>query len=84
MDLTNQSLLFLDHDLDEDTNILTITIKDTLGSTIDSIVIENIKYKAFMRSLYLIATERTNPLESYVDNKLTYDVQADSVKVDFI
>ena len=84
MDLTNQSLLFLDHDLDEDTNLLTITIKDTLGSIIDTIVIENIKYKSLMRALSVIATERTNPLESFVDSKLTYDVQADSVKVEFI
>lgn len=84
MDLTNQSLLFLDHDLDEDTNLLTITIKDTLGSVIDTIIIENIKYKALMRALHVIATERTNPLESFVDSKLTYDVQADSVKVEFI
>lgn len=84
MDLTNQSLLFLEHDLDEDTNILTITIKDSLGVIIDNIVIENIKYKALMRSLYVIAAERTNPLENYVDNKLTYNVQEDSVKVEFI
>jgi hypothetical protein len=84
MDLTGQSSLYIDHDLDEETNILTMTIKDELGVPIDTIVIENIKYKALMRTLYLIATERTNPLETWVDNKLTYNVQEDSVKVEFI
>lgn len=84
MNLVGQPVLYFDHDLDEDTNILTITINDSLGNPIDTIEIENIKYKAFMRALAVIAIERTNPLEDHQDNKLTYDVQADSVKVEFI
>ena len=63
MDLTNQPVIKTLYELNEETNLLTINITDENDNPIDSIVIENIKYEAFLKALYFIAQERSRSLD---------------------
>jgi hypothetical protein len=62
MDLTNNHTIKTTYAVDPDTNLLTIEFKTDADVLIDSIIIEDIKYKPLIAALLNIAQERwTNP-----------------------
>lgn len=83
MDLTNQPNLIIDYELDEDTNILTATIKDGSSAVLGTIVIENSKYRSLMRALTVAADERVTSLMPQVGYRVEYDIQSNSSEVKF-
>jgi hypothetical protein len=83
MDLTNQPNLIVDYELDEDTNILTATIKDASSVVLGTIVIENSKYRSLMRALTVAADERVTSLMPQVGYRVEYDIQSSSSEVKF-
>jgi len=76
MDLKDKSIVRTFYDLNEDTNILTITFKDELDVGIGTIEIENTKYRSLMRALALMSEERVTSLMEQVGYKVTYDIQS--------
>jgi hypothetical protein len=76
MDLTDKPKIRLFYELDEDTNILTITFKDDLDVELGTIEIENSKYRSFMKALALMSEERVTTLMEQVGYKVTYDIQS--------
>jgi hypothetical protein len=83
MDLTNQPNLIVDYELDEVTNILTATIKDSNAVVLGTIIIENSKYRSFMRALTVAADERVTSLMPQVGYRVEYDIQSNSSEVKF-
>jgi len=76
MDLKDKTLVRTFYDLNEDTNILTITFKDELDVELGVIEIENNKYRSLMRALVLMSEERVTSLMEQVGHKVTYDIQS--------
>lgn len=83
MDLTNQPTLMMDHSLDEETGLLTISIKDGSEVELGTIVIENSKYRSLMRAMALTAEERVTSLMDQTGYKVTYDIQSLRSEVTF-
>jgi len=83
MDLTNQPSLIVDYELDEVTNILTATIKDSSAVVLGTIIIENSKYRSLMRALTVAADERVTSLMTQVGYRVEYDIQSNSSEVKF-
>lgn len=83
MDLTSQSSIKITHDVDPDTNVVTITLLDSLDGELGTIEIENIKYRAFMRALETFATERVTPLMPQVSFRSNYEVNTGEGEIFF-
>lgn len=67
MDLKSQTELNVAFDLDTETNILTVDIKNDALISLGTIVIENIKFRALMKALAFMSQERvSNP--TYIGN----------------
>jgi hypothetical protein len=84
MDLTNKPIIKTSYDLDPDTNILTITLKDYADVLIDTIIIENVKYKAFMKALEIVASERITTLTTQVGHRTVYKSQTNEAETVFV
>lgn len=84
MDLTNKPTIKTSYDLDPDTNILTIAIKDGADVLIDTITIENVKYKAFMKALEIVASERVSSLMTQVGHRTVYKAQSSEAETTFV
>lgn len=83
MNLTNQPNLKFTYELDEDTNILTVTIKDGSSVELGTFVIENGKYRSFVRALTIAADERVTSLMPQTGFRVEYDIQSNSSEVSF-
>lgn len=83
MDLTNQPILTVTYDLDDETGILTATFKDASDITLGTIEIENSKYRSLMRALTLAAEERVTSLMPQTGFRVSYDIQSERSEVKF-
>jgi hypothetical protein len=83
MNLVNQPNLKFTYELDEDTNILTVTIKDGSSVELGTFVIENSKYRSFVRALTIAADERVTSLMPQTGFRVEYDIQSNTSEVSF-
>jgi rRNA-processing protein FCF1 len=84
MDLTSKLTIRTSYEVDPDTNILTIAFKDEYDVVIDTIRIENIKYKAFIKALGIIADERITSLMVQVGQRTTYTALTSKAETVFV
>lgn len=83
MDLTAQPTLYITYELDPDTNILTMYIKDESNFSLGTIVIENSKYKSLMQAMALMAEERVTTLMAQTGYRNFYNVQDNTAEIVF-
>lgn len=83
MDLTSQTTIRTSYEVDPDTNILTITLKDGSNVELGTIVIENIKYRSLMRAMEVMASERVPSLETQTGYRVNYAVNTDEGEILF-
>jgi hypothetical protein len=77
MNLTGQTTIRTYYTLDPDTNILTIEIKDEADVLLDTIIIENTKYRSLMKAMALMSEERVTSLMEQIGFKVSYDIQSE-------
>jgi len=82
MDLTNKPLIKTAYSINNDTGILTITFSDEIG-TIDTLTIENNKFRAFFDAMAVIAEERTDPFAVRLKPRTLYNVSTEEGMVEF-
>ncbi len=75
MDLTSQPIIKTSYEVDPDTEILTITFKDGSDVVIDTLIIENVKYRSLMKALEIISSERITSLMTQVGHRTVYWAQ---------
>lgn len=75
MDLRDKPILYTHYSLDDETGIVTISIRDDSNIELGSIVIENSKYRSFLRAMTLMSEERVTSIMEQVGYRTTYDVQ---------
>jgi hypothetical protein len=84
MDFVGETIIKTSYAVDEDTGILTITFKDHADVVIDTLVIENIKYKSLIKALGIIADERITSLMTQVGHRTTYLALTNAAETVFI
>lgn len=83
MDLTNNTVIKTSYAVDVD-NILTITFKDVANVVIDTIVIENVKYRSLMKALEIVSSERITSLMTQVGHRTVYHSQDNGAETTFL
>ena len=84
MNFVGETIIKTSYAVDEDTGILTITFRDNADVVIDTLVIENIKYKSFMKAMGFIAEERITTLMTQVRHRTTYLALTNAAETVFI
>lgn len=84
MDLTDKPTIKTAYEVDPDTNILTITFKDSADVEIGTLVIENVKYKSLMAALQLIASDRITSVMTQVGHRTIYRSYMDEGETIFV
>lgn len=82
MDLVNKPLIMTSYNVNSETGILTITIGDGV-STIDTLTIENNKFRAFFEAMNVIAEERTDPFAVRLKPRVLYNASTEEGMVEF-
>jgi len=87
MDLTNKTSINTKFSVNEH-DVMTIEFIDPANSVypsnvLGSIIIENVKYRALMRSLELVSSERVISLEAQSGHRTKYREQAGEAEIIF-
>lgn len=83
-DFSGQSTLKYDWSYDENTNLVTIVVKDALDVTLDTLIIERNRCRTFLESFGIIAREMFTDLDNTLQgSKLTFNKNTGAALLEF-